>query len=171
MAYCTYSFGTPSTSYDGASAPMASTTAQRWPLAQAQVSRPAVCYKSTTGTLVGIGNQPPNCAYAATHFAAPRSSGRYHNGIDLFAPAGTPVYATEPGKVALVMSNFYNGLPAVCVSEGMGWLLLVRCNPSLPAVRGALPLPAGLQHAACPARGTWAHNGTLPIAERCADSA
>lgn len=136
MAYCTYSFGTPSTSYNGISAPMATTTAKRWPLGQAQVARPAVCYKSTTGAVVGIGNQPPVCASAATYFAAPRDGRRFHNGVDLFAPTGIPVYAMEPGKVVYVMADFYVGLSAVWVSGLLGdyWhgLSVWQCKPDSP---------------------------------------
>lgn len=83
---------------------------------------------------------------------------RFHNGIDLFAPAGTAVYATEGGTVQYIIADFYAGTSAVMVrAAGCGsrrrvdkegavcdpqlGLGFVRVEPHMPGQNSsALPL-------------------------------
>ena len=51
-------------------------------------------------------------------WGAARSEGRAHEGTDIFAPAGTPVYAATAGYVYRVGDNPYGGLVVTVVGGG-----------------------------------------------------
>jgi peptidoglycan LD-endopeptidase LytH len=54
----------------------------------------------------------------ANTFGAPRSGGRRHEGLDIFAPAGTPVVSATGGFVAHVGTNNLGGLVVYTVGAG-----------------------------------------------------
>lgn len=47
---------------------------------------------------------PANCGFADT-WGAPRVGGRHHQGVDLFARLGTPIYAVETGFISGIRAN------------------------------------------------------------------
>jgi murein DD-endopeptidase MepM/ murein hydrolase activator NlpD len=58
---------------------------------------------------------------------SPRSGGRSHEGIDLFVPMGTPVYAVASGKLYYSYRQSPDGGSsgfglAVCIDHGRGWV-------------------------------------------------
>jgi murein DD-endopeptidase MepM/ murein hydrolase activator NlpD len=60
-------------------------------------------------------------------FAAPRNGRRLHEGIDLYAPVGAPVYASKSGVVA-----------AARYTRGMGNYVVIRHSRSVKTVYGHL---------------------------------
>lgn len=54
----------------------------------------------------------------ADTWGGPRSGGRKHEGQDIFAPAGTPVYAAAPGYVYRIGPNRLGGNTVTVVSGG-----------------------------------------------------
>jgi murein DD-endopeptidase MepM/ murein hydrolase activator NlpD len=54
-------------------------------------------------------------------WGAPRPGGRRHEGVDIFAPRGTPVVSTTRGIVARVGSNRLGGLIVGVVGPGLEW--------------------------------------------------
>lgn len=72
--------------------------------ARASRARVAPVLSGTFACLVG-----PARAYSDT-FGAPRSGGRRHQGVDVFAPYGSPVYAVESGVVVESGSNGLGGI-------------------------------------------------------------
>lgn len=65
----------------------------------------------------------------------------FHNGIDLSAPVGTPVYAPDSGTVSQVYTHPRGGLTLVLLLEdgtraGFGHLDSVDVVPGEPVVRG-----------------------------------
>jgi len=61
------------------------------------------------------------------YFASPRNGNRFHEGIDLFAPIGSPVFAARCGRVVRVGSN-----------KGMGNYVIVRHGANLSTLYGHL---------------------------------
>ena len=56
----------------------------------------------------------------ADTWAGPRSGGRQHEGQDIFAPEGTPIYSGTPGYVYRIGKNNLGGNTIVIVGGG-GW--------------------------------------------------
>ncbi len=69
-------------------------------------AKPARARAKTTGFRcpVGPGRQVTNS------FGDARGGGRRHQGIDIMAPYGTPIYAVEPGVIVRAYSNRRGGL-------------------------------------------------------------
>lgn len=57
-------------------------------------------------------------ASIANSWHAPRSGGRLHEGQDIFAPRGTPVYAATPGYVLSRGENRLGGLYVMIMGTG-----------------------------------------------------
>jgi murein DD-endopeptidase MepM/ murein hydrolase activator NlpD len=57
----------------------------------------------------------------ADSWGAPRSGGRRHQGIDIFAPKGTPVVSTTRGVVTRVGSNGLGGHVVGVLGPGLEW--------------------------------------------------
>lgn len=87
---------------------------------QAEVAKQRVAARARARTLVVVGTAPlpvdgrvcpvggPNGF--SDSWGAPRSEGRRHQGVDVFAPYGTPLYAVADGVVRRVWSNRLGGL-------------------------------------------------------------
>jgi peptidoglycan LD-endopeptidase LytH len=54
----------------------------------------------------------------ANTYGAPRPGGRKHEGLDIFAPTGTPIIAAAPGLVLDIGSNSLGGLVVTVVGHG-----------------------------------------------------
>ncbi|HYE96888.1 MAG TPA: M23 family metallopeptidase [Rubricoccaceae bacterium] len=57
----------------------------------------------------------------ANTWGAPRSGGRTHQGIDIFAPRGTPVLSATPGLVVTVGENNLGGQIVRVLGPGREW--------------------------------------------------
>ena len=57
----------------------------------------------------------------ADTWGGPRSGGRRHQGIDIFAPRGTPVLSATPGLVAWVGENRLGGQTVRVLGPGLEW--------------------------------------------------
>ncbi len=58
---------------------------------------------------LGVFPLPHTCAFWDT-FGAPRSGGRHHEGTDIFAKKGTPIYAVVSGRITRQIKNFKGSL-------------------------------------------------------------
>ncbi|HWL37967.1 MAG TPA: peptidoglycan DD-metalloendopeptidase family protein [Frankiaceae bacterium] len=79
--------------------------------ARARNSVRAMPRASRSARLVGRYSCPvgPNHAFRDT-WGAPRSGGRTHKGVDIFAPYGAPAYAVTDGVVTRTSSSYNGGL-------------------------------------------------------------
>ena len=57
----------------------------------------------------------------ANSWGTPRSGGRGHQGVDIFAPKDTPVLSTTRGIVASVGTNTLGGLVVWVIGPGLEW--------------------------------------------------
>lgn len=65
--------------------------------------------------------QIPDARPVADTWGAPRAGGRRHEGIDIFAPKGTPVRSTTRGIVTRVGSNRLGGRVVGVLGPGLEW--------------------------------------------------
>lgn len=61
-------------------------------------------------------------------WGAARSQGRRHEGIDILAPRGTPVYSTTDGIVASLQSNNLGGTVIWIMGPGHSWHYYAHLN-------------------------------------------
>ena len=71
---------------------------------QQAASGRAAAGEATVGALDAFPVEPP-CAYSDT-WGAPRSGGRKHEGVDIIAALGQPIYAVRDGKITKKYFNF-----------------------------------------------------------------
>ncbi len=71
--------------------------------------------------------------YGSTAFALKTYRGKYHNGVDIGAPLGTPIYSAEDGEVVF-MANQDN----FCRGAGYGKVIVVKHNNNLTTLYGHL---------------------------------
>lgn len=57
-------------------------------------------------------------AHVADTWGAARSEGRVHEGVDIFAPAGTRIYSATPGYIYRIGTNPYGGKVMTIVGGG-----------------------------------------------------
>jgi peptidoglycan LD-endopeptidase LytH len=66
----------------------------------------AACLRpSSGGTAIGHFRCPVDGSTYRNDFGAPRSGGRTHQGIDMLAPTGTPVWAVKSGGVLFAFES------------------------------------------------------------------
>jgi murein DD-endopeptidase MepM/ murein hydrolase activator NlpD len=75
----------------------------------------AACFPSG-GQVIGNFRCPVDGSTYRDDFAAPRSGGRVHGGIDMHAPARTPVWAVKAGNVQYALESF-GGLVAYLFAD------------------------------------------------------
>ncbi len=73
--------------------------------------------------------------YGDTSFAKKTYKGRWHNGVDLGAPIGTPVYAAEKGKVAMTGNQ-----DLYCPRAAYGKFIVINHENNLTTLYGHLSL-------------------------------
>lgn len=61
---------------------------------------------------------PATCAFANT-WGAPRSGGRKHQGVDIIAKSGTPLYAVQTGTITKLRTDYRGSLAGNAI-----WLTL-----------------------------------------------
>lgn len=71
--------------------------------------------------------------YGSTSFAASQYRSKWHNGIDIGAPIGTPVYAAEDGTVAAVGNE-----DLYCPRAAYGRFIVINHNNNLTTLYGHL---------------------------------
>ncbi len=71
--------------------------------------------------------------YGSTAFALKTYKGKHHNGIDIGAPIGTPIYSAEDGEIVFTANqdNF-------CRGAGYGKVIVVKHNNNLTTLYGHL---------------------------------
>ncbi|MBI4936216.1 MAG: peptidoglycan-binding protein [Actinobacteria bacterium] len=69
----------------------------------------ATAAKAATAPTLDAFPLPRSCSFWDT-WGAPRSGGRVHQGVDIFAPKGTPVFAVEPGRISRQKADFPGSL-------------------------------------------------------------
>jgi 4-aminobutyrate aminotransferase-like enzyme/Ser/Thr protein kinase RdoA (MazF antagonist) len=124
------------------------------------------------GATLGVGQyDEARLFYTAPAFAAPEGAGAerrtVHLGLDLFAPAGTPVYAPLAGTIHAVANQAapQDYGPVIILrhltSEGLEFYTLYgHLSPaSLPGRQAGQPVAAGEQIGAL---GNWPENGGWP---------
>ena len=68
-------------------------------------------------TLVSAPIDSTNCFYANT-WMAPRSGGRRHEGVDIIAKAGTPLYAAQRGRVVRSQGSLAGNQAKIVAADG-----------------------------------------------------
>lgn len=76
-------------------------------------------------------------------FGAPRSGGRRHQGVDIFAPAGTNLLSTERGVVSKVGTNSLGGTTLWVAGESGTTYYYAHLRGYAPGIRAGLPVEAG----------------------------
>ncbi len=76
-------------------------------------------------------------------FLAPRSGGRQHQGVDIFAPAGTGLFAVERGVIAKVGSNALGGIKLWLYGESGTTYYYAHLLDYAPGIRDGLVVEAG----------------------------
>lgn len=79
----------------------------------------------------------------ANTFLAPRSGGRQHQGVDIFAPAGTGLFAVERGVIAKVGSNALGGIKLWLYGESGTTYYYAHLLDFAPGIRDGLVVEAG----------------------------
>jgi murein DD-endopeptidase MepM/ murein hydrolase activator NlpD len=79
----------------------------------------------------------------ADTFGAARSGNRKHEGVDIFAPEGTPVLAAAPGLVTQVGSNNLGGLVVTVWGEGNRRYYYAHLSAYAPYLREGDVVQAG----------------------------
>lgn len=92
-------------------------------------ARPGVLATPAIGTL--------SQSYGATEFAKRNYSGGWHNGIDIAAPIGTPIFAAEEGKVIVVGNQ-----DLYCYRGAYGKFVVIEHNNNLTTLYAHLSLIA-----------------------------
>lgn len=76
-------------------------------------------------------------------FLAPRSGGRQHQGIDIFAPTGTNLFAVERGVIAKVGTNRLGGIKLWLYGESGTTYYYAHLLAFAPGIRDGLVVEAG----------------------------
>ena len=76
-------------------------------------------------------------------FGAPRSGGRQHQGNDIFAPVGTPLYATERGVIADMGTNTLGGIKLWVIGESGTHYYYAHLHHFAEDVRDGMVVEAG----------------------------
>ncbi len=110
-------------------------------------SHPAGAYGISGDTVVVPMCFPfPTKVSVANTWGAPRSGGRTHEGIDVFAAKGTPVVAADDGVVTFLYTNAALSGRGIGIKDAQGWqYAYVHLNNDNPGTDdGAAPLSAGI---------------------------
>lgn len=76
-------------------------------------------------------------------FLAPRSGGRQHQGVDIFAPAGTGLFAVERGVIAKVGNNALGGIKLWLYGESGTTYYYAHLRGYAPGIQDGLVVDAG----------------------------
>ena len=82
--------------------------------------RRAQLWQQAAPTTASLPNPLPGQRFQNT-WAAARSGGRKHEGVDIFAPRGTPIYATTHGLVDRVGTDQLGGNVVGIIGPGWTW--------------------------------------------------
>jgi len=80
--------------------------------------------------------------YGATKFAQRNYAGKWHNGIDLGGPIGTPIMAAEKGEVIFVadQDNYLTNGRRLCAKGAAGKVIVIKHENNLTTLYGHLSL-------------------------------
>jgi murein DD-endopeptidase MepM/ murein hydrolase activator NlpD len=94
------------------------------PLVRPAVERARFMWALATDPVPAVLPLPVRAARAlrlVDSWGAPRSAGRRHEGIDIFAPKGTPVLSTTRGVVTRIGTNRLGGQVVGVLGPGLEW--------------------------------------------------
>jgi len=95
-----------------------------WPLVRPAIDRAWFVYRLTSEPAparLPIPIAATRARRLVDSWGAPRAGGRKHEGVDIFAPKGTPVVSTTRGLVTRVGTNRLGGLIVGVLGPGLEW--------------------------------------------------
>jgi peptidoglycan LD-endopeptidase LytH len=87
-----------------------------WPAVQ-QALKYADLLRQPAPAAASLPDPLPGVRFADTWGGA-RSEGRRHEGVDIFAPRGTPIFSTTPGRVGRIGENRLGGRTVTVTGPG-----------------------------------------------------